>query len=283
MKNKYLFYIRALIYFISFVLLAACATPGARLNKAIRTNNHEAVIHELSSGIDINNSGRLYSTPLITAIHYQNKDIARLLIENGADPNKADSEYLEPLKEAVKLKDYAIVRLLIDRGANPAQGECDALYVAVDTIADHTMVKLLAGYGADLHKKHTYDAVSYGEAHGLFVEIPSDANLSGEFSSSIIISGNVLFVAVNKGYYDIVKVLLENGADINESDTHGRTPLMIAAINNKKDIIKLLLDFDPDLLYKNQGKNALHYAIKHGANDVADILKKEFKENNIRI
>lgn len=276
-----------IIQFSSYLILAmlvnGCATPGGSLNKAIRTNNYDAVLYQLSSGIDINDSGDLYSTPLITAIHYQRKNIVKLLLENGANPNKADRESREPLKEAVKLKDYDTVRLLLNSGADPTQGVCDALYVAIDTIADHAMVKLLADNGGDLHKKHTYDVVKFNKARDSFVELPSRSNLSADLSSSIVIEGSILFVAISKGYYDIAKVLLESGADINELDTHGRTPLIISVLNNQKESTRLLLDYKPDLLLKNQAKNALQYAVKHKSVDIADMLEAIIRENNLSL
>ena len=273
MKSKHLISGQSFIGCILVALVAGCATPAARLNKAIRTNDYEAVARQLSTGIDINASGNLYSTPLITAIHYQNRDIVKLLLENGADPNKADREALEPLKEAVKLKDYEIVRLLLNGGADPTQGECDALYVAIETIADDVMVKLLVNNGADLHKKHVYDVLTYKEAQDTFAELQPHTGQAAELSSSIVMTGSALFVAVSKGYNDIAEVLLERGADIDEIDNYGRTPLMIAVIYNQKNTAKLLLNYKPDLSLKNQAENALHYAIEHKSDDIADMLK----------
>jgi len=274
MKNNWISSIQHLICLLLIALIAGCASPGARLNKAIRTNDYDAVVQQITEGVDINNPGELYSTPLITAIHHQYKNIARLLLDNGADPDKSDKEGLEPLKEAVKLQDYEMVRLLLNSGANPAQGECDALYVAIETIADHVMVNLLADNGGDLHKKHVYDVLTYKEALDSFVELPPSSKQPADLPHSVVMSGSALFVAISKGYNDIAKVLIEHGSDINELDTYGRTLLMIAVINNHKDTTKLLLDYKPDLSLKNQAENALQYASEHESDDIADILKK---------
>lgn len=278
MKNNYPIAGQPFICCFLILLVSGCATPGARLNKAIRTNHYEAVAQQLSTNIDINASGNLYSTPLITAIHYQNRDIIKLLLANGADPNKADREALEPLKEAIKLKDYEIVRLLLNSGADPAQGECDALYVAIENIADDVMVNILVNNGADLHKKHVYDVLTYQEAQDTFAELPPRPNQDADLSPPIVMSGSALFVAVSKGYSDIARVLLERGADIDEIDTHGRTPLMIAVIYNQMDTAKLLLNYGPDLSLRDQAKNALKYAIEHKSDDMADLLKNAMKK-----
>ena len=262
------------------MVLSGCAVPVSSLNRAIRTNDIAAVKQQVSSGTDLNRFGHLNSTPLITAVQQQNEDIARLLLVNNADPNLSDSEDREPLKEAVKLRDYAMVQLLLKEGADPAQGKCDALYTAIEITHDDKMVELLVNNGGDLHKLHAYDAVDYKDATELFVELPS--RIAPSISSSVVISGNVLFVAINKGYLDIVRVLLQQGADVNETDSTGRSPLLVAVINKEKDITRLLLDnYTPDLSSNHQAEYALQYAQSHNLDEIADMLRYAMESGKI--
>ena len=265
---------------ISLAALFGCTVPGASLNKAIRTNNLGAVQQQISAGIDLNSYGQLYSTPLITAVHHHNTRVVKLLMDNGADPNMSDRDDREPLKEAVRLRDYGMVKLLLNGGADPAQGKCDALYTAIEITHDDKMVELLVQNGGDLQKLHAYDAVAYKDAADLFVELPT--RNTATMSSSVVISGNVLFVAINKGYYDISRVLLESGVDVNEVDSNGRTPLILAVINNQKAITRLLLDeYTPDLSSNNQGVNALEYAKRHHLNDIVNMLNRAIKASKL--
>lgn len=265
---------------ISLAALSGCTVPAASLNKAIRTNNLDAAQQQISAGIDLNKYGQLYSTPLITAVHHHNAKMVKLLLDNGADPNMSDREDREPLKEAVRLRDYGMVKLLLNDGADPAQGRCDALYTAIEITHDDKMVELLVQNGGDLQKLHAYDAVDYKNAADLFVELPSSNTAT--LSPSVVISGNVLFVAINKGYYNITRVLLESGVNVNEVDSNGRTPLIIAVLNNQKDITRLLLDeYTPDLSSNNQGENALQYAKRHHLDDIVNMLNRAIKANKL--
>lgn len=48
--------------------------------------------------------------------------------------------------------------------------------------------------------------------------------------------------AALEGRTDLVRKMLEEGADVNSADDDERTPLMYAAFNGRNEIIKLLLD-----------------------------------------
>jgi ankyrin repeat protein len=49
------------------------------------------------------------------------------------------------------------------------------------------------------------------------------------------------------GYVDIVRVLLDYGADVNGRDNHSRTPLMWAALKGHGDIARILIKAGADL------------------------------------
>ena len=80
-------------------------------------------------------------------------------------------------------------------------------------------------------------------------------------------------VAISKGEIDLVKKLIDYGADVNEK-SNGLTPLMIAARYNKVEIIKLLLANGAHLKEKNEiGITALKYAEISNAKEAIVFLK----------
>ena len=52
----------------------------------------------------------------------------------------------------------------------------------------------------------------------------------------------VLHRAADKGFFDIVRYLIQNGADVNLKDNSGLTPLHLAAGSGKLDIVKFMLE-----------------------------------------
>jgi len=86
---------------------------------------------------------------------------------------------------------------------------------------------------------------------------------------------NSLLDAAYDGYYDIVKLLLNNGADVDARSINGYTALIYASAEGYYNIVKLLLDFNANINIANYDKqNALYSALLYHNNDIAKLLKK---------
>ena|SRR2546430_1767550 len=74
-------------------------------------------------------------------------------------------------------------------------------------------------------------------------------------------------------YTQIVRILLERGADINAQDQWGRSALMIAADAGYLDTVKLLLDWEANVHLKDmRGYTALMRAAWKGHLDIVNAL-----------
>ncbi len=70
-----------------------------------------------------------------------------------------------------------------------------------------------------------------------------------------------------------LQTVLSQGADPNEQDRDGRTPLIHAAIDNKVEFAKLLLESDANVdAQDNLGYASLHYAAQNWFFEMAGLL-----------
>ena len=79
--------------------------------------------------------------------------------------------------------------------------------------------------------------------------------------------------AAGYGHAKALKLLLDEGADINTRNTYGETPLHWAAEYGKTEIAKLLLDSDADVNAKDKDDGTpLHCATKRGYTEIVKLL-----------
>ena len=80
-----------------------------------------------------------------------------------------------------------------------------------------------------------------------------------------------LIYASSWGNLDIVKLLIERGADINQVDKNGNGPLMPAIYFKKLDVVELLIKKGADVNQVNKnGKTPLNYAISNKSLPIDD-------------
>ncbi len=103
----------------------------------------------------------------------------------------------------------------------------------------------------------------------LFIDSGVDVNVKDK-------DGNTaLHEAAIKGYLDIVRWLIGNGADVNvENSDGGDTALHLAALHGHTDVVKVLIWNGADLNDKHNGYTALHYAASCGYVEIVkDLLE----------
>ncbi|MFC0180203.1 ankyrin repeat domain-containing protein [Thorsellia kenyensis] len=104
--------------------------------------------------------------------------------------------------------------------------------------------------------------------------VESGANL---FATDIADVKNVLKSAILGKNINVVNYLypmLKDKIDINEQEADGETMLIVAASNDRLDIVKFLIDEGADihLISEPKQQNALTFACKGGYQEVADYL-----------
>ncbi len=68
--------------------------------------------------------------------------------------------------------------------------------------------------------------------------------------------------ACEQGFPNIVRLLLDHGAEVNDWDEGGRTPLHVACLYGRSDVVRLLLEKGADVNAKSMtGWSALDYTL----------------------
>jgi ankyrin repeat protein len=113
----------------------------------------------------------------------------------------------------------------------------------------------------------------------------SNTNVIGNQKTPNIfnVSPAPLVVAISKGEIETVKQFIESGTKVNKK-LNGLTPLMYAARYNKVEIIKYLLQKGADCKIKDsQGFTALNYAELSNAYEAIAILKSSSVKEQMKV
>ena len=83
-----------------------------------------------------------------------------------------------------------------------------------------------------------------------------------------------LHLASINGHLEIVKLLLESGANVHIKDKGDQTALHLASRNGHLEIVKLLLESGANVNIKDKnGQTALHYASRYHKSEVVNLLE----------
>ena len=110
----------------------------------------------------------------------------------------------------------------------------------------------------------------------------TNATFNNEVIFETIVDVDVFCKLIQQGDFNAVKTMIEAGADVNKKSV-GMTPLMYAARQNKVEILKLLINNGADLKAKSdRGYSALKYAQMSKADDAFKIISEQLKAGKKR-
>jgi ankyrin repeat protein len=245
-------------------------------------------------------------TPLLYATREGHLELARLLIDSGADLELADGNGVTPLLNAIVnasilrvnrtgTSDHLqIAHLLLDAGADAK---------AVDWYGETPLWAAVDIRNLELGREHNDRGVR-AEAFALIERLlasGADPNArTREYSHErrfiLVVVGSVSWVdltgqtpflrAAAAGDVEVMRLLLQHGADPNIATNAGTTPLMVAAgvnwavaetfdLGNEAllEAVKLAHSLGNDVNAVNSmGVAAIHGAANRGANDVIEYL-----------
>ncbi|KAF5601075.1 ankyrin 1 [Fusarium pseudocircinatum] len=227
---------------------------------ASRANNIEIVNMLLKEGhkVDVQlDDSSYHGTPLVAAARAGYTDIVTALLEKGADVNYAAPKDITPLMSAVLGNQAAIAKTFIDAGAdmNAVSGaennKWNAAHFAYD-LPD--CMKVLVEAGADINALGPDGTPFYLAAYfnqtkvvELLLEHKPDLETKcpeGDFTDA---GYTPLLCAASCGYNELLRLLLEAGANIEAKTPKGGTPLILAVATNQEESVKILLEYNLDI------------------------------------
>ncbi|XP_044153104.1 fibronectin type 3 and ankyrin repeat domains protein 1 [Bufo gargarizans] len=193
---------------------------GEHLHRAVNMNDEAAVLKILQNGhVKANIPDKLGFTPLMVAAQRGDLRIVQLLIDHGADINQVNGSGKNSLMLACFSGHLEVVEYLRRQGAsweNRDKGGCTAMHWAVD--GDN--LKLIEWMIADGCEVDVKDSCSRWTP--------------------------LMLVSAVTGNPDVAQRLIAAGADVNVKDKDGKTPLMVAALNNHERLVRLLIENGAD-------------------------------------
>nr|RBR01853.1 hypothetical protein FVER53263_11220 [Fusarium verticillioides] len=263
---------------------------GTPLILAVATNQEESVKILLEYNLDIDARDIWEGSAIFCLPNPANLSVVRRLINRGASLTIRNNEKYTPLGKAVVNGDLPLVRLLssqkIDLNAEAAENGT-ALHIATEK-CNVDIVKVLVKKGASpdvanswmygsplqrLFEKYYTSAENKDIiAQHLINDAGADVNVHGGNM------GSVLNAAILSGSLDMIKLILEKGADIGWQDLQGRRPIHYAALKTVQHF-NLLLEGSGDdeerlgiTTKTKSGLTVLHFAVATGRSDLVELV-----------
>lgn len=238
--------------------------------------NHACLSYLIKSGGDVNIADKFKMTPLSNAVHYGDAKKVEILLAANAHADAVNNVGETPLMIVAYNDDLDKAKALIKSGADvnakSERGETPLIY-AVDRMHVR-MAKLLAKSGADLNAKdkdgNSPLMLSFKRESERLVKLFMSKDINVNIQT--LNGDSALLMAIRMGNADYSRELIAKGADVNVTG-HGSTAVMQAAKRGSLEIIKLLVENGADTLRRNEkGESAHDIAQKRGFREVAEFL-----------
>lgn len=266
-------------------MLAGGANPNRRayfvagntpLQVAVESGNGPCVGALLRHGADPNVRSNLKCAPLKTASFKGFLDIVRLLTAAGASVNAATSRGLTALHVAAEGGHIDVARHLIERGADlnaHRRGGVGVPLVFAVSGNHLRLMRFLLQSGADVDggSPDCGTALCYAESPEVareLIDYGADPNAEVEVQ-------HYRPLHAHHSRPSVLRVLLENGADVNAREITGCTPLLTAASACCLESVRILLEYGADPCVRDfRGCTSIETAKGVGAEDIANLIKE---------
>ncbi|KAG5323469.1 ANR17 protein, partial [Acromyrmex heyeri] len=220
-------------------------------------SGHEEVVRVLlDSGADVEDHNKYGFTPLMEAASAGHIHVAKVLLEHKNDINTRSNKFQKtPLTLACFIEPAEMLRLLLETDTNQEYKsyEMHAALIAASINGHMEVARLLLDSGAQVTMTNS--------------------------------SETPLTFAASRNLVNLAQLLIERGANIEEVNGDGYTPLMQAALQNNEEMIVLLLSEGADVnAFRNrETKETALVMAENSCLEIADLLIKAEADNEFFI
>ena len=294
------------------VLLGAGGRDIPPLVAGAKDADWDAVRTLVGQGVDVNTAYADGTTALHWASYWDNVEIADLLIRAGADVNAATDLGVTPLWPASQNGSASMVQRLLEAGGDPGaallSGETLVMTAARSGNPDVVRGLLTAG-AADPNASATRGQTALmwaaGQDHSGVVEVlleyGADVLARSEVRTQLMKTdkaqesnpdyrgwvnqgGNTALVfAARSGNLRSVELLVEAGAEVNQTSAFGTSPTITAVHAGDARVVEYLLEQGADPNSADAGFTALHAAILRGNEAAARVLLAHGADPSARV
>ena len=241
------------------------------ISSYVNANKVELIKLLLENGADVNATDDKGRTLLHLACDKDNLDLVKLFIKYGVDVNAKDESGVTPLfSQCQDVGDLEMIKLLVENGAD----------VNVKDVSGYTpLYKTFASGYSTSQNSRAYKIAVYLLENGASVKDIQNSRKGGDLVE------NVYFVALQKEYTDLIKLMINGGMDLNSVDFMGDTPLMKTIIfSNDIDILKLLLRKKAKVnVENNKGETPFTIACRRHNFNAMKLLAKKGADIHVKV
>ncbi len=271
---------------LSIAFLYLHSVHASELIENVKAGDIETVKQLLKDGIDVNAPESNGTTALHWAVHYGEDALVNALLNAGADPNVMNNYGATPLSEATLIGSISLVKNLLDAGAKVDKVNQDGMSaLMIAARSNHILLaKLLLEHGAQVNLKEKWKqqnaiiwAAAQSQPEMLRVLLaaggdPNSQSMDNERDRYVTQERrfqwrpaggmSALAYAAREGCLECVRLLIQEGANLDEGDAENVTPLNLAIMNMHFDTAAYLIKAGANVnKWSLRGENPLYSAV----------------------
>ncbi|MGE0206798.1 MAG: ankyrin repeat domain-containing protein [Candidatus Babeliales bacterium] len=249
---------------------------GEKLEKAFSPEEREIIDEAYNKELQKRGFDEYGLTPLMYAIRKEKKKIkVEELLAEGASVNERDIRTFTPLHHAAIEGDTEIINILIQCKAN-LNAQTDDGQTPLHKAKDGKTVKHFLSLGALILKDNSCMTPLHRKIQSTNIDAAKELILSGkEDLDAISEFGSPLELAMSQDSFEIMKILIQAGANVNKYNQFG-TPLRRAVLlRSRLTIVQYLLSQGADVNgCMVRGSTPLHLAVYLKNKELCELLCK---------